>query len=480
MGFLNNVILDQLNAIRANYNSRKAPNSALILVNYMPVLRFLEPYVEITEEEATRLMSEGFPAPVTKKKGKDLTTVPFIPSIPGYAYYCNIPLEIKGKDTAYAVFKRSPRSPEQPVLIQIKDKYYRNPNVVPLNNVIMDAYNTSMISKYLVKEPADWEPVPNGSAFPEMRCYNYTTYQFKDLLFNRVSANNTFRLDSEILKIINTHMFIAQTELGHYFSTYRKRSMGTGTLAYCYNSEFVPIYYGFNLESILNDINHESRPWVDTLIDTVQPTKEMIQKYIAVPECCTHLITKDAKVYREINGIELSNFTTMPVYYMTRQDIFLISKLLTVPAKEGSQDKDTYSYRNIMPFIFSDLFDAAAATGVSVPEYYKPNQWLAKVCIITNSAGHEGKYISFDVKQEPNSQETIKEVYLSYVQYATLMYHNYMDHLDTAYRYQAYIDNTLRTFPMLPVAALDTERKQALLNSYTQFFLNRFFSRMED
>ncbi len=483
MGHLNSVILEQLNALRANYNTRKAPNGALILVNYMPVIRFLEPYVEITEEEAMHLVEEGFPAPVSTKRGKkgeELAAVPYIPSVPGYGYYCNLPLEIKGKDTAYVVFKRSPRAPEQPYLIRVRDTYYKNPNVVNLNTVVSDVYASSIIGKYIHKGVQEWNPVPLNASIPEMRCYNYTTSSFTEMLSRRNAANNTFKLEANHEKLINTHMFIAQTELGHYFSTNRKRSIGTGTLAYCYNSEFVPIYYGFGMDSVLNDIGYEGKPWVETLVNTIQPPAEMLQKYVAVPECCRHLVAKDDKVYREINGVELSNYTTSPVYYLTRQDIFLISKWLTSPAKEGTRDKDNYSYRNVMPYIFNDLFESVAALGVSVPEFYKPNQWVAKVSVHTNTnTGRENKYICFDISRDPNEADNIAEYFLSYTQFATLHYHNYINYLDNAYTYEVYVDDSKRTFELLPTAVLDTERKQALLDTYRQYFLNKFFTQVE-
>ena len=480
MGILTAVIDSQLNAIRANYNTRKAPNSALLLVNYMPILRFLEPYVEISKDEVADFVAEGYAPPVTKIKGKTLTSVPFIHSVPGYGYYYKMTLDNSGRDFACAVFKRSPRSPEQPLLIKVKDKYYRNPNIIPLNVAITDAYNSSMINKYLGKQPTDWEDMSINSKFQEMRCYNYTTSQFEMLLGHRLSTNSNFKLDDRTLKIINTHLFIALSELGHYFSTYRKKNTCTGALAYCYNNEFVPIYYGFNLPSILNDIGSEGVPWVYTLVELMQPTSEIIQKYITIPECCTKIVTRDDKVYRDINGVDLSKISTNAVYYMARQDIFLISKFLTSPAKESNVDKDTYSYRNIMPFLFSDLFDIIAASGVPIPLYYKPHQWLAKVHICDNTTYYGGgKYINFDFNETSSSEEVPKEVYLNYTEYATLMYNNYINHTSPEYKYPTYVDKSLRTFNLLPVAVFDTERRQTLINTYSKVFLDRFFSKVE-
>lgn len=471
--------MEQLNALSAYYNTRKPPTGTLVLVNYMPVVRFMEQYVEIPASEAERLQEEGYPPPVSMKhakKGEGFTAVPYIPPMPGYAYYSNMPLGIKGKDVAFAIIKRSPWANEQPFLIKVQDKYYKNPNIIPLHTLITDAYNNSMIGKYIHPGQQEWNAVPLSTTIPEMRCYNYTTTAFTDMI-NLRNAANAYRLDAEHEKIVNTYMLIAQTELGHYFSTYRKRSSNTGTLAYCYNSEFVPIYYGFGMSTVLNDTVSREERLADVLADTLKPADDVLQRYVAIPKCCQNIITRDDKVYRDINGNDLSSYTTSAVLYLTRQDVALLSKWYSTPAKEGVHEKDTYSYRNVMPYLFNGLLEGYVAMGHTVPDYYKPQQWVVKVCVGKSNTGREGKYIAFDIKTTAPAEGAFIEHTLSYPQFATLQFHNVVNPTDNTYNYEAYIDPAKQTFSMMPTVSLDNITKNLVLDNYVAF-LDRFFTKV--
>lgn len=475
MGELVNCISTQLNSLKANYSNRKPPGATLVLVNYMPVLRFIEPYEEITYEEVQELIDKGFPPPVERRKYKDkdvaITSLPSVSRVPGYAFYANVSLELKNTTTAYVVFKRSPRTPDPDIMIKVGEKYYRNPNIVNLATVIHQYYSTSIIGKYFTGPSVEWTLADTNNSIVEMRSYNYISSDFTILLDYRNVTNVSFKLDDAKLKLLNTYLFIAQMELGHYFSLYRKKYVGHGTLAYCYNNEFLPIYYGFGLKSVLNDISPKGVPWIEVLIEQMQPPEELLSQYVSLPECCKYIVVRDDKVYRDINGIELSNYTTTPVYYMTRQDVHLVGQQLTTPNTENTLNKEDYSYRHMSPYLLDSLFRNVFAQGIVIPEYHSPNNWLAKVCSVSS-----GDYISFDVVDPGIASETAySEVPLSYSHYATLMHYNYISHTETQFHYSAYVNSNERTFRMLDTADFNVDKKSMLINFYATEFLDKFF-----
>lgn len=401
---LQEVVDAQLQSLKSNL--RTFNDDILILVNFMPVMGIMQPYQLITEELKDMYVKNGYPKPVDTIKGKILNEVPYIKRAPAYAYYVfpdsKKPIfnYTKNNTSPRCVFKPSPNAYTYPALIKVKDNFYYNPNFKLLKTVISDYYAISDMAVYCGIQDSQWvKPMSATSGTSEISYYNYMTQSFNNLLTLRGSledmySTNTFITSltsngltpKQLYRAFETHLFRAQVELGHYFCTFRHKRADNKDLSYCYNDEFVPIYYGMNVPSYLNDSfnmveytdafngNHMTVAPVSVvgalthvirskgfLESGNQSNADILQSLIEsiewkdIPDCAD-LIVFDNRVMRSIKASLMTDNLSGPVYYMTRKDIHILTNMLFSPGNSNSVlQKDMYQYRAVMPYLFYSL-----------------------------------------------------------------------------------------------------------------------------
>lgn len=490
---LGSLIANQRSMLQSNYPGKQFQRGFLVLVNYMPTVKFIRPYEEIDAEDVITLMKKsGYPSPVWK------TSVPQLPAIPAYGYY--VELQPSGKEkratTPFVEFKPTPQSADYPALIRVQGatttKYYKNPNIVPIESVIRQCHTNSIIGKYLCEASNNTEEwccaigsiIPGIQEIYEFPSYNYCSKTFVIALQRRAQRSG----DDEQTKLLNTHLFIAQAELGHYFATYKKASSTTkGSLLYCYNYEYVPIYYGLSMPSVLNDAAPSAtNSWVEVLLDMLKiPETEAHTMYPTAPAFCQSPVVYDEKVHANLTGRLLSDACQTKVYYLTRYDTFAISGRMAYPS-DKLRKRDGYIYRLTMPYIFHDLFNAVRAThgDSNVPQYYDPADWVVCICHhadydadgASDNTGKYDEYVCFDINSTTLAGSSVggANTTLAYNKYATLQHLNYEDSANSNFHRASYTAE-VQSVPNMPEAHLTSEQRNALLQAYRKNFLDVFF-----
>ena len=514
MDRLETILSEQITSLKANYQN-KPIKSGLLLVNYMPVMRVMQPYVEIDEDDLQFYEQLGFRLVTQQKDGKPYTRVPNIANVIGYAFVKDL---IISKNTKlYVRFQPKLNSPDHPMIIKVNDSYYRNPNIVPINDVIKLTYDNSMfkrafeealnsgkINKNIMdyifvndmgrEKFIGWEV---SSDLIEIPCYNYKTSNFVELMKNLSIANTDFKLDTDLERVLNTHLFMCQTELGYLYTTFRIKSASFHTMDYCYNSEYVPIYFKMGINGILERTFSNNIKWLDILLNMFRPSDELLNKYHNVPDICKNIVMSDNLVSRDINGFINNNTKTGKSYYLTRFDLCLLGQ---ITMSGGNGRRDTYNYRLAFPFLFDGLFKRLNSD--KIPVYYSPNRW--RVLFKENSGNMQevddyydsgiideieneeknksndklSKFIdiNFDISSDNDANRMVNYDYFSYINF---MNYCYPDNVN--YFYNNYFNQTqsLSYGSIVEIAngSDNNDALQLIFNSYEEGFLKPFFTR---
>ena len=435
---LQEVVDEQLGIIKANH--RTYPNDVMVLVNFMPILGIMQPYQLITEEQKDEYVKQGYPKPVSMLNNKTLKEVPYIKRTPAYAYYVFPSTDkpifnyTKKESTPRCVFKQGPNSAVYPALIKVKDNFYYNPNIKLLKTVLRDYHSVSDMTIYCGDQANAWLTMHYSAPYSgEISYYNYVTQTFSELMKARSTSDDKYAEHptvkkftangisvEQVRRLFETHMFRAQSELGHYFSTFRKKFTINRDLSYCYNDEFVPIYYGMGIGSFLNDtvtmcaftdaftgMPYTISPlrFVDALVLIIKSKSffdtsnysstimDIIHKidWEKVPECA-ELIVSDYTVMRDLKS-KINHKNNGQVYFMTRKDIHILTQTLYEPnSNDTAVQRDTYQYRAVMPYLYysllrildtmitsGDLQFITATRRVTSDDIIKPDNWTYTV-----------------------------------------------------------------------------------------------------
>lgn len=489
-----------INKLRSNYTDKKLKN-ALVLLNYMPIMRFLQPYEKLEDLEELQFYKDAGFEVISKNRDNVYRTVPAIKRVPAYAVIQELKVS-KSNKSVDLLIRFQPRyntTQDYPMLIVVNGEVYKNPNILFIKKALLSAHKASMLNRVITHD-ADVEWEVDTNSLDEIFCYNYITSDFKSMHDKANITNKEFRLDDNILKIYNTHMLMAQTELGYIYSTFRKKTSHNHTMDYCYNKEFVPIYFSMGINSILEQKTNNDVYWRDNLIKYIQPPDDMLKRYSSVPDCCKNIVVSDEKILKDINGSIINNLHyKSPIYYLSRCDHGLLSTTsngninhlsFSVPPDSKSNQRDTYNYRLTMPYLFSSLFKLEAVSGNNeLPLFYGPEDWVIKITaddedyIFEDSANDTHNpmrdlAISLDVvDSSDNNLDSVKRI-ISYKKFSFYSFNNYLHPDDETYYQDIYFKEDLVSDIVTTNANPDSLK--TILSMFERQFLNVYFSRAKE
>ena len=376
--------------------------------------------------------------------------------------------------------------------VTVGNKCFANPNIADIVDVIRKAYECSMFYKKVLpmfkdKEPEGWKLVKD--TINEIPCFNYVSKNFMAVESRiNLNRNSSESLSDEIIKLYNTHMFMAQAELGYLFGTFRSKTSTYHTMDYCYNPEYVPIYYSIGAHSFLDKpyLPNTDVPWHIYLLNKLQPQENIFEKYSSVPDICKKIVVCDKMIYKSIRGSAINigaggGNGTRPVYYLTRLDLMVLSQMMpTAPKSEtNGLNHDTYNYKLTMPFLFDSLLRTEEES--YRPSYYSPDNWTVKIYKMWVPSSDDDKklydyVIGFDVDND-SSDRQIDNV-LSYKVFAYYNFMNYLTADSNKYGYDAYKESIQESkIPVTSVAQRGADSPIDSIMSNYENFLKVFFSK---
>lgn len=424
-----------------NHKNKKHNNRNLVLLNYMPIMRVTREYEQIDEDlfEAykdtfsyTDYDSENFRTGSKKslpRIGKEL----------GYAY-----LDWTHGDELYVVFKKGYRSPNNPLFAKWNGKYWRNPNYVSLSDVLQDAYKDSMLYNNIkeFRESNLWEDGGGRISIHHLQAYNYITKPFADILRAIDNVNTVSSVPKDVQRLVQTHLMMAQSELGRYYYCNKSSSSVFGDLSYQYNPEYVPIYYSLGIPSMFNK-KIDGISFAQTLLSSFSVNPEEFP--IPIKSEFLNPIGVDSKLTKDVFGSRLITDIDDPCYYLTRYDTFVLGNR-SVTSTGTKNTRDTYCYSAVFPFLFADLLKRTVGIGETLPIIH-PKDWRM-ICI-----NHE-KYSSIVLSANDLSYSDVNiPANHSYQVYISIWMQYYLSgekvYRDLAYTNPNYMGN------IIPVVSLD-------------------------
>ena len=435
------LVAEAYTLISAENSMKKRNNRNLVLLNYMPIMRITREYEQIDNDlfEAygddvpyADYDSEVFRTGTKKslpRIGKDL----------GYAY-----LDWTHGEELYVVFKKGHRSPNHPMFIKWKGKFWRNPNYVPLADVLRESYKDSMLYNNIeeFRDSNLWEDSGGRISVHYLQAYNYISKPFADLLRAVDNVNTVSAVPKETQKLLQTHLMMAQSELGRYYYCHRSNSSVFGDLSYQYNPEYVPIYYSFGIPSMFNK-RVDGISFTQTLLSLFSVNPDDFP--IPIKTEFLNPVGVDSKLAKDIFSSRLITDIDDPCYYLTRYDTFILGNR-SVASTGAKTTRDNYCYSAVFPYLFADLLKRIIGPGETLPVIH-PRDWKM-ICI-----NHKSYSSVVLTANDLSCGDTAVSASHSYQSYISIWMQYYLSgekvYKDSNYTNPNYRGNTI------PVVALD-------------------------